>query len=107
MNVTVKNEGYFSFHIISEEGAGAILRLIGILSRKSIDWKDWRLWRDKENQSQEIQIVIRSGEPEKILNLFRSIPEIKGVHYVQSDPTPETISSSSTGKTGEFAVSAS
>ncbi|TGK34521.1 hypothetical protein EHQ12_05635 [Leptospira gomenensis] len=107
MNLSAENEVDFSFHMISEEGAGAVLRLTGILSRKSIDWKDWRLWRDKENQTQEIQIVIRSAEPEKILNLFRNIPEITGVHYVQSDPKPEAISRFPSGKTGEFVVSAS
>ncbi|MCG6168972.1 hypothetical protein LFX25_14075 [Leptospira sp. FAT2] len=101
-----KEERSYSYEIASEEGAGAILRLIGILSRKSIDWKDWRLWRDTENKTQRIAIVIHTGEPEKILNLFRSIPEITGVHYVESDFESETIPELSPGKAEEFTVSA-
>ncbi|EQA54053.1 hypothetical protein [Leptospira kmetyi] len=100
-----KKEKNYTYNIASEEGAGAILRLIGILSRKSIDWKDWRLWRNIENKTQDILIVIQTGEPEKILNLFRSIPEIIGVHYVESDFESETIPKFSAGKTGEQPVS--
>ncbi|MBM9502608.1 hypothetical protein JWG44_20340 [Leptospira sp. 201903071] len=97
----------FSFYITSEEGPASILRLIGILSRKSIDWKDWRLWRNIEKNSQDIIITIHTGQPEKILNLFRTIPEITGVHYVESDPKSETISKRSPRKTGELTVSTS
>ncbi|PJZ59364.1 hypothetical protein EHQ76_15770 [Leptospira barantonii] len=100
-----KKEKNYTYNIASEEGAGAILRLIGILSRKSINWKDWRLWRNIENKTQDIHIVIQTGEPEKILNLFRSIPEITGVHYVESDFESETIPQLSAGKTGEQPVS--
>ncbi|WP_061249474.1 hypothetical protein [Leptospira alstonii] len=95
----LKEEKGYTYHIVSEEGAAAILRLIGILSRKSINWKDWRLRRDIENKTQEIFIVIQTGEPEKILNLFRSIPETKGVHYVESGFESETIPEPLPGKT--------
>ncbi|EMN50419.1 hypothetical protein LEP1GSC088_3044 [Leptospira interrogans str. L1207] len=39
--------------------------MISILSRKSIDWLDWRLRRNVESESQKIMIVIRTEEPEK------------------------------------------
>ncbi|WP_232380809.1 hypothetical protein [Leptospira ainlahdjerensis] len=94
----------FSFYLASEEGPASILRLIGILSRKSIDWKDWRLWRNIENKTQDLIITIHTGQPEKILNLFRTIPEITGVHYVESDPESETISKRSSGKAEELTV---
>ncbi|PJZ54235.1 hypothetical protein [Leptospira adleri] len=97
----------YSFCIVSEEGPASILRLIGILSRKSIDWKDWRLWRNIENNTQDIIISIHTGQPDKILNLFRTIPEITGVHYVESDPESETISEGASRQTGEFTVSTS
>ncbi|XDD51001.1 hypothetical protein AB3N59_04260 [Leptospira sp. WS92.C1] len=96
----------FTYSIVSEEGSGGILRLIGILSRKSIDWKDWRLRRDIDTNTQDIIITIHTGEPEKILNLFRSIPEITGVRYIQSDPESETIPELSSGEVGELRVSA-
>ncbi|WP_083244142.1 hypothetical protein [Leptospira tipperaryensis] len=95
----------FSFYIASEEGPASILRLIGILSRKSINWKDWRLWRNIENNTQDIIITIHTGQPEKILNLFRTIPELTGVHYVESDPESETISKRASRQTGELTVS--
>ncbi len=100
-----KNEDY-SYYIASEDGPSSILRLIGILSRKSIDWKDWRLWRNKENNSQDIIITIHTGQPEKILNLFRTIPEITGVHYVESDSKSETISKHPPREADELTVSA-
>ncbi|EMI61188.1 hypothetical protein [Leptospira noguchii] len=75
----------YTFDISSEEGSGTILRMIGILSRKSIDWLDWRLLRNIEIESQNIRITIRTEEPDKILNLFRSIAEIKEVGYFESN----------------------
>ncbi|EMY79339.1 hypothetical protein LEP1GSC060_2380 [Leptospira weilii serovar Ranarum str. ICFT] len=97
-----KEEKSHTYHIVSEEGAAGILRLIGILSRKSINWKDWRLRRDIKNKTQEIFIVIQTGEPEKILNLFRSIPEVTGVRYVESDF--ESIPEFSSGISESFAM---
>ncbi|WP_017852534.1 hypothetical protein ACO1KB_04695 [Leptospira interrogans serovar Szwajizak] len=82
---------YYTFDISSEEGSGTILRMIGILSRKSIDWLDWRLRRDIESKTQKIMIVIRTEEPGKILNLFRSIPEIIEVCYFESNLSSELI----------------
>lgn len=82
---------YYTFDISSEEGSGTILRMIGILSRKSIDWLDWRLRRNVESESQKIMIVIRTEEPDKILNLFRSIPEIREIRYFESNLSSELI----------------
>ncbi|UML84143.1 hypothetical protein FH587_19275 [Leptospira interrogans] len=82
---------YYTFDISSEEGSGTILRMIGILSRKSIDWLDWRLRRNVESESQKIMIVIRTEEPDKILNLFRSIPEISEIRYFELNLSSELI----------------
>lgn len=82
---------YYTFYISSEKGSGTILRMIGILSRKSIDWLDWRLQRNVESEFQNIMIILKTEEPDKILNLFRSIPEIKDVFYFESNLRSESL----------------
>ncbi len=87
----ILNSNNYTFDISSEEGTGTILRMIGILSRNSIDWLVWRLRRNVEGESQNFMIEIRTEEPDKILNLFRSIREIRELRNFESNLSSDLI----------------